>query len=218
MRSAIALLVLCLVAFVACRDRSRTRSPASSLERGRHNADDFSDIRGGRNNFPDPNGNYLRIKVEIIKLTNDKGLKSNGGVCDTFGTCDPVCYANLDTERPNADWPGAKPDTTWPTIYGVDDVNSPSIGVTIKKDICGPVYHEANLRIYCLDRDPATKDDLINQWDCPINRIPAANEGGAEWSPSFNCLAKFQADKMSLSYRYQIYHITRLQCNSTLTP
>lgn len=44
-------------------------------------------------------------------------------------------------ERPNADWPGSKPDTTWPIIYGVDDVNSPAIGVTIHKDLCGPVYH-----------------------------------------------------------------------------
>jgi hypothetical protein len=47
----------------------------------------------------------------------------------------------LFSERPNAEWPGAKPDNTWPTIYGVDDENSPNIGVTIKKDICGPVYH-----------------------------------------------------------------------------
>jgi len=213
MKSYLILLALCTIV-LAARDR-HSRPHAWSLERSRNNDDDFSDVRS-RLNSPDPSGNYLRIKVEIIKLTNDQGLKWNGGGCDLLGTCDPVCYAHLDTERPNADWPGAKPDSTWPTIYGVDNVNSPNIGVTIKKDICGTIYHEANLRIFCMDRDPATKNDLINNWDCPINRLPAHSEHTAEWSPEFNCLPKYQADKMALSYRYQIYRIGRSQCNSTL--
>ncbi|XP_055329089.1 uncharacterized protein LOC129581850 [Paramacrobiotus metropolitanus] len=161
-------------------------------------------------------GNYVRIKVEILKLTNDQGLASSGSHCDFAGTCDPVLYCNLDTERPNADWPGSKPDNTWPTVFGVDNVNSPNIGTTIHKDICGPKYNEANLRIFALDRDPASKDDLINQWDCPINRNPDRHEGSAEWSPTFECLPKYQPGKMKLTYRYQVFHITRSQCNSTV--
>lgn len=165
-----------------------------------------------------PRSNYIRIKTEILKLFNDGGIKSNGASCDIFGTCDPVCYANLDTERPNADWPGAKSDTTWPTIFGVDDINSPPIQVTIQKDICGASgYHEANLRIKCVDRDPATKDDMINEFDCPINRIPSASESRAEWSPVTNCLPRHIPDKMALTFRYQVFRVPKNECNSTLS-
>ena len=83
------------VAWASSRGRTsggRAQSPSEDGDAG----EDVSDVRG-RSNAASPGGNFLRIKVEIIKLTNDLGLKSNGGSCDTFGTCDPVCYANLDT-------------------------------------------------------------------------------------------------------------------------
>ncbi|GAU99602.1 hypothetical protein RvY_10575 [Ramazzottius varieornatus] len=209
------LLVALAVAAGAARERSWERTRGSQ-------DDDFgvSDRQRSRLNpltaSENPSTNYIRIKTEILRLNNDGGIKSNGASCDVFGTCDPVCYANLDTERPNADWPGAKPDTTWMTVFGVDDNNSPIINVAIHKDICGAAYHEANLRVKCMDRDPATKDDLINEFDCPINRLPSRTESAKDWSPITNCLPRHVPDKMGLTFRYQVYRIPKSECNATL--
>jgi len=210
MHQYIFVITLCLAAVALANRRGSSSDDLDVRGRGRSGS-------GSSGRLGDELGNYIRITVEILKLTNDQGLSHKGSHCDFAGTCDPVLYGNLDTERPNADWPGAKPDSTWPTIFGVDDKNSPVIGITIHKDICGPQYNEANLRIYALDRDPASKDDLINQWDCPINRSPTRNKDFAEWSPEFECLPKYLPGKMKLTYRYQVYHISRLQCNATGT-
>ena len=47
---------------------------------------------------PDPTKNYyVRVIASLIDLTNAKSLTSTGGSCATFGKCDPIVYADLDT-------------------------------------------------------------------------------------------------------------------------
>lgn len=71
---------------------------------------------------------FLNLKLTYTELTK------SGEYCVQF------LFFHWSRQRPNAEWPGAKADSTWPTIYGVDDVNSPKIEVTIHKDICGTKY------------------------------------------------------------------------------
>ncbi|OQV20341.1 hypothetical protein BV898_05627 [Hypsibius exemplaris] len=139
----------------------------------------------------DPNEMYVRIQAEIIKLTNEKGLTSVNSYCDTLGACDPVCYAHLDTDRPNAEWPGGVALDYWPEIIRVDNNNSPYINKSITRDSCAKPYRESVLRVYCEDYDPASSNDLINQWECPITRNPADSENGAPWSVISDCTPRF---------------------------
>ena len=66
-----------------------------------------------------------------------------------------------------------------------------------------PMLQEATFRVYCEDRDTINSNDLINKWDCNIQRDPEG-ETFATWH-SGECDAKFQADKM----RYELFLHTR---------
>jgi len=169
----------------------------------------------------DPNDMNVRIQAEVIKLTNDKGLTSTNSYCDTLGHCDPVCYAHLDTDRPNAEWPGGVGITYWPEISRVDNVDSPYINRTITRDSCSKPYRESVLRVYCEDYDPASSNDLINQWECAITRAPSDSESGAPWSPVTDCTPRFHpgtANSIKLNFRYRLFHIAKSRCDANTAP
>ncbi|OQV22639.1 hypothetical protein BV898_03464 [Hypsibius exemplaris] len=145
----------------------------------------------------DPNNAYVHIEAELVKLTNEKGLTSTGARCDTFGACDTVCYGYLDTERPNAEFPGSRDQKYWPKLFETDDNNSPSFSrANVTREVCGAPYREATFRVACEDRDSINSNDLINKWDCNIQRSPEG-ETFATWHAG-TCTPKFQADKMTL--------------------
>jgi len=172
-----------------------------------------------RHSSGDRNDQYVRVEAELIKLTNDGGLTSNNAYCDTLGNCDPVIYAHLDTDRPNAEWPGAVALEYWPEIFRVDNVNSPLINKKITRDSCAKPYKDAVLRVYAEDYDPASRNDQINQWQCPITRSPADSEASSTWSPISNCLPKFhpgKQDSVTLSFRYRSYRISRGICDTSV--
>lgn len=215
--------------YESVRDRDTTDRWGSSSGRDRTSAwglgsrttsrwdrtDDFdsgSGLGSGRRDSFDPNNAYVRIQAELVKLTNDKGLTSTGGKCDTFGACDTVCYGYLDTDRPNAEFPGSRDSKYWPKLFETDDNNSPFFTrANITRDVCGSPYREATFRVLCEDRDSINSNDLINKWDCNIQRSPEG-ETFATWH-SADCTPKFQADKMRLTFRYKIHTVPRSRCD-----
>ncbi|GAU99321.1 hypothetical protein RvY_10345 [Ramazzottius varieornatus] len=169
----------------------------------------------------DPNEMYVRIQAEVIRLINDKGLTAVNSYCDTLQHCDPLCYAHLDTDRPNAEWPGAVATNFWQEILKIDDVDSPYINKTITRDSCAKPYREAVLRVFCEDYDPATSNDLINKWECAVNRSPYADEGSAQWSAVADCTPKFHPgspNSIRLTFRYRIFLINKSICNASVVP
>ncbi|XP_055348312.1 uncharacterized protein LOC129595351 [Paramacrobiotus metropolitanus] len=173
----------------------------------------------GTAHLGDPNDQYIRVEAELIKLTNDGGVTANNAYCDTFGACDPRVFAHLDTDRPNAEWPGAVAVEYWPQVFEADNVNSPLINKKIKRDSCAKPYKDAVLRVYAEDYDPASHNDQINQWQCPITRKAAESEIEAQWSPVAECVPKFHPGKMNsvtLTYRYRVFRINKSQCDASL--
>ncbi|XP_055341507.1 uncharacterized protein LOC129590352 [Paramacrobiotus metropolitanus] len=161
----------------------------------------------------DRNEAYVRIIAELKKLTNDKGLTIDGSKCDTFGQCDPVFKVYLDTERPNAEFPGARDSKYWPTVFHVDDSNSPDIrNGTVTRDVCGVPYRDATLRVLVEDKDGLSSNDIINNFDCSITREPDSSETFAMWHDGV-CTAKKQGDKMKLTFRYKVFVIPRSRCD-----
>jgi len=161
----------------------------------------------------------VRIFAELIKLTNDKGLTSVNSYCDTLGHCDPVCYAHLDTDRPNAEWPGAVGLDYWPEIIRVDNKDSLYINRTITRDSCSKPYRESVLRVFCEDYDPASSNDLINQWECAITRSPSDSENGAPWSAITDCTPRFHPgtpNSIRLNFRYKLFHIAKSRCDASV--
>lgn len=169
----------------------------------------------------DPNAMYVRIQAEVIQLINDKGLTAVNSYCDTLAHCDPLCYAHLDTDRPNAEWPGAVATKFWPEILKIDDVDSPYINKTITRDSCARPYREAVLRVFCEDYDPATSNDLLNHWECAIPRSPHDSGTSAQWSAVTDCTPKYHPgspNSIRLTFRYRIFHINKSRCNASVAP
>lgn len=199
------------------RDRTSAWGSGGSRTTSRYGSDSDniwgSSGSSSRDSF-DPNNAYLRIQAELVKLTNEKGITSTGSKCDTFGACDTMCYGYLDTERPNAEFPGSRDTKYWPKLFETDDNNSPTFSnANVTRDVCGLPYREATFRVYCEDRDTINSNDLINKWDCNIQRSPEG-ETFATWH-SGDCTPKFQADKMRLTFRYKVYTIGRSRCDPT---
>lgn len=162
----------------------------------------------------DRNEAYLRIEFELIKLTNEKGVNIDGSKCDTFGACDPICFAYIDTERPNSDFPGARTDLKLFTqVFETDDNNSPTFTkANITREVCGDPFSSATARVYCEDKDSIGSSDMINKWDCPLSKDPEFSEVLASWTTG-ECRAQKQADKMKLTYRFKIHTIPRARCD-----
>jgi len=175
----------------------------------------------GRGSSPsrfDRNNAYVRVLIELAKLTNEKGLTIDGKKCDTFGTCDPLVHAYIDTDRPNADYPGTIDFKYWPVVYQTDDNNSPDFTrANLTREVCGTPYREATLRVYIEDDDTG-RNDVINKFDCDISREPDSSEALAAWHTG-TCTSRAsnaEAKKMRLSFRYKVFVISSSRCDATI--
>ncbi|GAU99603.1 hypothetical protein RvY_10576 [Ramazzottius varieornatus] len=158
----------------------------------------------------------IRVEAEIVQLTNDEGILADGSRCDIFrNPCDPACYADFDLLAPTAAFPGGT--TKFTKLKQLNDYNSPVLDATIDRTFCSKLYKEASLRVYCEDVDAASDVDLINRWNCPINRPLKSNEKFAEWTQPADCLPQFQAGRMRLTYRYKIYYTRDREVNCRAT-
>jgi len=188
-----------------------------SLNSGSRGSGSFSGSGSGSSSSRGDN-NYVRIDAAIVKLSNNAGKVSSGSSCSTFGKCDPLVYANLDTERPNANWPGATDVKFWPLLLSAKGTNDLNVGITnITKRYCGQRYSEANLRVRVEDKKMLTSNGVINEFDCPINRDPAPSAMSATWSPEAQCIPRFPKGGQQLSYKYKVYFIDRLDCDMAAT-
>ncbi|XP_055328997.1 uncharacterized protein LOC129581786 [Paramacrobiotus metropolitanus] len=187
---------------------------------GSRDRDDFgsgsSSSRGSSSQDP----NYVTIVAALVRLTNADGKTNTGSKCASFGgKCDPLIYANLDTERPNANWPGSKDVKFWPLLLSVKDKNDVDIGiVNITKQYCGQTYKEANLRVHVEDKKMLTSNAIINEFDCVINRDPARDEFSASWSPEQQCIPRYPKGGQILTYKYKVYYVDKFGCGSTDRP
>lgn len=173
---------------------------------------DQNTTKGHSKGFPD----FFRIEVEIQKLENVGSLRSDGKECDWKSKCDPVVSAAIDIEKPVSAFPGATPPVnTWPTIFTATDNDSPTIGASVNRDVCGGAVNKVNARVNILDADTPGLSDTINQFDC-VYRLEASDIAedalSAKWSAPFECTAYFQASKMKLYARQRAYQISEAIC------
>jgi len=163
----------------------------------------------------DRNNAYVRVEVEFIRFTNDKGIAWDGSKCDTFTACDPIVTAYIDTDRPNAEFPGSIDSQHWPQIVRLEKQNSFEFTkANLTRDVCGAPYKKSTLRVLIEDHDGASKNDLVNKFDCDISGEPESNSFVA-WQTE-NCVTKAtnaEAKKMRLTIRYKVYQIQRFQCD-----
>ncbi|OQV18546.1 hypothetical protein BV898_07371 [Hypsibius exemplaris] len=167
-----------------------------------------------RTTTQDPTKNYyVRIIASLIQLNNSKSATATGSSCATFGKCDPIVFADLDTDRPNANWPGARDTKLWSQVFTGKSLDSFNVGIdNITKDICGQNYREADLRVRVEDKKTLTSNAVINEFDCPINRVPQESQITATWSPVTMCLPRFPKGMQSLSFRYKVFYVSRFSC------
>jgi hypothetical protein len=158
---------------------------------------------------------YLRIQVELIKLTNEKGLTIEGSKCDTFGSCDPVVYAYIDTDRPNADFPGSRDSKYWPKVFEIDDKNTIDFrNANLSRDVCGLPYRDAKLRVLVEDKDSVSANDVIAKFDCPIVSEPDTSETFSKWQSGTCTSSTPTAPKaVTLTVRYKIFSVPRIRCD-----
>ncbi|GAU99604.1 hypothetical protein RvY_10577 [Ramazzottius varieornatus] len=176
-------------------------------------------------NTPDPTrGQYVRIVASLVAFENARGTTSTGSSCSTFGHCDPLVFANLDTERPNAAWPGSLDTKFWPQVFAAKSQDSFKMNLeNITKDVCGQNYREANLRVHIEDKKALLSNAVINDFDCVINRDPQESAAAATWSPTRECIPRFASPKHTLTYRYKVHYVPRISCGlsrstTTTTP
>ncbi|OQV18545.1 hypothetical protein BV898_07370 [Hypsibius exemplaris] len=157
--------------------------------------------------------NSVHVEVQLIKLINDGGILADGQSCDVFnGACDPVCYINVDFERPNEAYPGGA--DRFVKVVNLDNINSPALDVVFPGSNCASTYKEANVRVYCEDSDTTAQSDLINKWSCPIKQPPSVSKGFSQWSSPAECHPVHQAGKIRLTYKYKVYFGSDSQCNN----
>jgi hypothetical protein len=195
---------------------SGSRSGSVSSSRGSGSDSSLSGSRGSSSGDP----NYVTIVAALVRLSNTGGKISTGSTCASFGgKCDPLIYANLDTERPNANWPGSKDVKFWPLLLSSKKTNDVDIGITnITKQYCGQKYTEANLRVHVEDKKTLSSNAVINDFECPINRDPARDQFSATWSPEQKCVPKFPKGGQELTYKYKVYYVDKLGCGATDRP
>jgi hypothetical protein len=178
-------------------------------------SDTGSSFSGSSSRKGDPN--YVQIIASLVRLSNSKGQISTGSTCASFGgKCDPLVFANLDTERPNAAWPGATDVKFWPLLLSAKKSNDLDIQISnITKRYCGNPYKEANLRVHIEDKKTLSSNGLINEFDCPITRDPARDQMSATWSPEMTCIARFPKGGQTLTYKYKVFYVDKFGCAST---
>ncbi|XP_055346732.1 uncharacterized protein LOC129594164 [Paramacrobiotus metropolitanus] len=210
----VGLTVLVAVASAARGRDDRDRGTGGS---DRDRGSSFSGAGVDGDNFPD----YFRVEVEIQRLENEKGILSNGKNCDVFGgKCDPRVQVFVDVDQPLSPWPGSSEskEYQWPQIFEASNVNSPTIGKSVTRDVCGGSVNKVNARVSVLDVDTATSNDHINNFDCVFDVIPhdvARDAKSAQWSQSFECTPKFQSGKMRLLARQRSYEIPASNCQAS---
>jgi hypothetical protein len=165
----------------------------------------------------DKNDAYVRIQVEFVRFTNDKGIAWDGSKCDTFTDCDPVVTAYIDTERPFAEFPGSVDSQHWPQILRLEKRNTFDFAKhnNLTRDVCGAPYKRATLRVLVEDHDGASKNDLMNKFDCDLSAEPDTNGFASTWQTE-NCTPKAtnaEAKKMRLTIRYKVFQVQRFQCD-----
>ncbi|OQV25415.1 hypothetical protein BV898_01091 [Hypsibius exemplaris] len=218
------ILLLIGVATVASQRNTGTnnRRPSGGDRDDSRDRDNNDDRRGSGSNgardrtrFPD----FARVEVEIQRLENSAGILSNGKSCDFTGACDPVVNAFLDADSPLSPWPGnSLALSKWPLIFQVDNVNSPSIGKSVNRDICGGALNKVNLRVHVSDSDSASSNDEIGNFECVFDLDPrdiTADALSAQWGPSTECKSSTQPGKIRLFARERAYQIASSSCRAS---
>ncbi|XP_055341508.1 uncharacterized protein LOC129590353 [Paramacrobiotus metropolitanus] len=197
----------CAVALVAAqRDRDRW---VSSSER-----DDFGSQRSNR--F-DSNNAYLRVDILLTKFHNPDGVRMDGKKCDWLSACDTWIRGMIDFENPDAPFPAIPVPYSWPKIgekwaNNIIPTIHPSEG-NITRELCGDRYRGVNLRVVIQDWDGLGSREDINFFDCRITADPDASESTAIWRQDVTCIPVYKGHTMKLDFKYQIYKISRSQCN-----
>jgi len=169
-------------------------------------------VPSGSANLP----NYFRVETEIVRLSNQAGIQSNGGSCDKTDACDTWVYAYLDTEKPTATFPGSLAVKAIPKVFESTDNNNPNINALLTRDICNPRDVQnirAVARVHIMDHNKVLSDSLIDDFDCPVGGAVANNKQSANWIDS-KCVAKHQPKKLQLFARTQIYRISPNDCTN----
>ncbi|XP_055334654.1 uncharacterized protein LOC129585812 [Paramacrobiotus metropolitanus] len=159
--------------------------------------------------------NYYRIEALVVRLENQAGIKSNGGSCDTFGKCDPIVYAYIDTDKPTNTFPGSLDVKAIPKIFETTNNNSPDINYKLTKDICNkdPNTQKAMLRVHVTDHNTILSNSLISDFDCPLGGTLANEERSATWQDAI-CTGKYQEKKIRLSARVKMYRVPQNDCTN----
>nr|7DBT_A Chain A, AMNP/g12777 [Ramazzottius varieornatus]7DBT_B Chain B, AMNP/g12777 [Ramazzottius varieornatus]7DBU_A Chain A, AMNP/g12777 [Ramazzottius varieornatus]7DBU_B Chain B, AMNP/g12777 [Ramazzottius varieornatus] len=160
---------------------------------------------------------FFRIETEIQRLDNPAGILANGKKCDFTGACDPVVTAFLDLESPLSPWPGSVAASKWKTIFEATDQNSPTIGRSVIRDMCGGSASNVNLRVLVNDADSLSSQDEIGKFSCLFQldaRDVAMDSLSAQWGPSTECTAEAQQGKIRLFARRRAFEIPSTSCRA----
>ncbi|XP_055354081.1 uncharacterized protein LOC129599782 [Paramacrobiotus metropolitanus] len=207
------LVFLLIAALGTCRAQYEDdRRPPYEAEagRGRH---------GHRSQHPE----YVRVEVELLKMSNEGAIDHKNAYCDLNGNaCDPVVLASLDTEHSFKEWPGPSDPAFWSEVFRVDNTNSPTLNKLLTKDSCGRPFRSAVARVIAEDLDHWDARTLINHWQCPVTKaLVAGSRDAAQWSGPLPCISRYRPvegkDVITLTFRYKAYQIAPGECQSNPT-
>ncbi|GAV02021.1 hypothetical protein RvY_12635 [Ramazzottius varieornatus] len=162
---------------------------------------------------------FVRVEIEIQRLENPGAVLATGKACKFFsGACDPSISAFLDSNSPLSPFPGAAlPVEQWPKIFSQSNTNSPTIGKSVNKDICGGALDKVNLRVHAVDSNTLLSDSLLANFDCPFSinaRDIAKDANTATWGESTECRNTNPNSKIRLFARQRAYQIPPNVCRS----
>ncbi|XP_055337275.1 uncharacterized protein LOC129587508 [Paramacrobiotus metropolitanus] len=156
-----------------------------------------------------------RVEFKLYNYTSS-GTLHNGDKCDIGTHCDPRLKGYVDTEKPDAPWPGPLPMEKWALIYeGLDIANTARLNKIVSRDFCASPYKKSNLRVQVDEIDP-TRVDKMEQFMCLSGRDVARSERSAEWSDPKSCDAHYFPRKNKLLYSWRAYPISSSACGKTL--
>lgn len=165
-------------------------------------------------------GDGTRIEFMLSDLKNPKGILASGKKCDgSKRHCDTKITASIDSDSPNAAWPGYKPTSQWTKVFEADEKDSVAVNKIISKDICGAgrrSFDRANLRVFVVDKD-GDHETPIEQFECLSGREVAGRRTSSEWSQTAPCTAKFHPDRVKLNYQWRAYPISSSECDAPIT-
>jgi len=158
-------------------------------------------------------GDATRVEFKLYNYTSS-GQLHDGQKCDIGTHCDPRLKGYVDTEKPDAAWPGPLPLDKWALIYeGLDIADTARLNKIVSRDICTGTYRKANLRVQVDEVDP-TRIDKMEQFMCVSGRDVQRSEAGAHWSNPTSCEAHYQR-KNKLMYSWRAFTIPARECGKT---